>query len=248
VLEGALECRRCGQATPIEEGILDTLAGAPVPWTPAQLANYLPPIAWGYERLWRTQALRLLSGKPFPLRDELRLVCGLLAPWRGGLVLDVACSTGLYARAFAATAPQSCVVAVDHSTAMLREAQRHARRGGLRISCVRATAQVLPFRTGTATVYGIGGSLNEIGDRHGMLAETRRVLGADGRFVSMHLLAAGSNWGRALQRLLGAGGIVFPRPSELATAFATAGLRRVAEWRWQIVGIDMLLPSAPGAQ
>jgi ubiquinone/menaquinone biosynthesis C-methylase UbiE len=127
-----------------------------------------------------------MSGAPFPLRDELRLVRALLAPERGGLVLDVACSTGLYARACAAVAPQATVVAVDHSTAMLRETQRYARRAGLRISCVRAAAQALPFRSGAATAYGMGGSLNEIGDIAGMLAEVRRVLSDDGRFVSMH--------------------------------------------------------------
>lgn len=243
LLEGTLACRRCGRVTPINEGILDTLQDAPVPWTPAQITNYLPPAAWGYERVWRWQALRLMSGEAFPLRNELRLVRALLAPQRGGLVLDVACSTGLYARACAAVAPQAIVVAVDHSTAMLRETQRNARRAGLRISCVRAAAQALPFRQGAATAYGMGGSLNEIGDIAAMLAEVRRVLSDDGRFVSMHLLASGSGWGRLLQRLLGSGGIRFPAPSELADAFTTAGLRRVAEWRWRVVAINMLLPA-----
>lgn len=243
VLEGRIECRRCGRAIPIEEGILDSLGDAPVPWTPAQLTNYLAPAAWGYERLWRWQALRLISGEPFRLGDELRLVRALLAPQRGGLVLDVACSTGLYARACAAVAPQATVVAVDHSAAMLREAQRYARRGGLRISLVRAAAQALPFRRRVATGYGMGGSLNEIGDIAGMLAEARRVLRDDGRFVSMHLLASGSGWGRLLQRLLGSGGIQFPAPDDLKAAFTTAGLRQVAEWRWRIVAINMLLPA-----
>jgi ubiquinone/menaquinone biosynthesis C-methylase UbiE len=188
--------------------------------------------------------LGLLSGQPFPLRDELRLVRALLAPERGGLVLDVACSTGLYARVCAAAAPYAVVAAVDHSAAMLRETQRRARRAGSRISCVRAAAQALPFPAGTATAYGMGGSLNEIGDIDTMLAEAHRVLRNDGRFISMHLLAAESSWGRALQRVLSTGGIVFPHGSRLREQFAVAGLRRVAEWRWRVVAVNLLLPSA----
>ncbi len=248
VLEGSLVCRRCSRVTLIEDGILDAIGGTPVPWTPAQLTNYLPPAAWGYERLWRWQALGLLSGQPFPLRDELRLVRALLAPERGGLVLDVACSTGLYARVCAATAPHAVVAAVDHSTAMLRETQGRARVAGLRISCVRAAAQALPFRAGVTTGYGMGGSLNEIGDIDAMLAEAHRILRNDGRFVSMHLLAAESSWGRALQRVLSTGGIVFPHGPRLQERFAAAGLRRVAEWRWSVVAVNLLLPSARTTQ
>jgi SAM-dependent methyltransferase len=248
VLEGSLACRRCGRIAPIDDGMLDVLEDAPVPWAPAQLANYLPAGAWAYERLWRWQALRRMTGGAFPLSAELRLVSGLLEPQRGGLVLDVACSTGLYARACALVAPRSVVVAVDHSAAMLRETQRYARRAGLRISCMRAAAQALPFRTGVVSAYGIGGSLNEVGDVAGMLSEARRLLDADGRFVSMHLLRATSIWGRVLQRLVSGGGIIFPGPGRLADDFKAAGLRRVAEWRWRVVSITLLLPAGRTAQ
>jgi ubiquinone/menaquinone biosynthesis C-methylase UbiE len=109
-------------------------------------------------------------------------------------------------------------------------------------------AQALPIRSGAVTGYAMGGSLNEIGDIRGMLAETRRVLRDDGRFVSMHLVRAESRRGRMLQRLLSTGGIVFPRPAELADTFGAAGLRTVAAWRWRVVTIAMLLPAARTAQ
>ena len=240
VLEGGVCCERCGHVTPVIEGILDTIQDAPVAVTPAQLTNYLPPAAWGYERLWRWQALSLLSGRRFPLVDELRLVCGLLAPERGGLVLDVACSTGLYARGIARVAPKAVVAAVDHSAAMLHEARRRARHAGLPISFVRATAQSLPIGSGRAAGYAMGGSLNEIGAIGQMLYEARRVLGPDGRFVSMNLLQAVSGWGRLLQRLLQSGGIEFPEQAALNRRFAAAGLRLVAQWRWRIVAISLL--------
>ncbi len=210
VVEGAVRCERCGHVAPITDGILDTLDGAPVPWTPAQLANYVPAVAWGYERLWRWQALRLLSGQRFPLDKELRLVRELIAPGRDGLLLDVGCSTGLYARTFAAAASSAPIAAVDHSRAMLLEARRYARRAGHAISFVRASAQALPFRAACAAGYAMGGSLNEIGDIDAALRETRRVLQSSGRFVSMNLLRAHSRWGRLLQRVVATGGIQFP--------------------------------------
>lgn len=244
VVAGTVKCERCGRGMAIEDGILDAIGVGPVTRTPAQLTNYMPIAAWSYERLWRWQALSLLSGEHFPLRDELRLVGRLLAPERGGLVLDVACSTGLYARSFAQAAPQATVAAVDHSRAMLAEARRKARRAGLAVSFVRASAQALPFRSGRATGYGMGGSLNEIGDVDTMLVEARRVVAPDGRFVSMNLLTAESRWGRALQGLLSTGGIQFPQQDALNRRFEAAGFRRAAQWRRRVVEISLLLPAA----
>ncbi len=245
VIEGGARCERCAHVTPIRDGILDAIDGAPVPATPAQLTNYLPAAAWGYERLWRWQALRLLSGRRFPLRDELKLVVGLMAPERDGLLLDVACSNGLYARALSLAAPAAVVAGIDHSRPMLQEARRYARRAGLAISFVRAAAQSLPFASGAVSGYGMGGSLNEIGDIDAMLAEARRVLAGDGRLVTMNLLAAETGWGRLLQQCLATGGIEFPEQVTLNRRFEHAGLRPAAQWRWRVVEISLLLPQPP---
>jgi SAM-dependent methyltransferase len=240
IVSGGVRCEHCGHVAPIADGILDVIEGAPVPWTPAQLTNYAPPAAWGYERLWRGHALSLLSGERFPVSRELSLVCELLEPQREGLMLDVACSNGLYARAFAAAAPTAVIAGVDHSRAMLLEARRVARSTGQRISFVRASAQALPFRAGSVAGYGMGGSLNEIGDIDRMLTEARRVLQSDGNLVTMHLLQASSPWGRLLQAILAHGGIVFPSPAELNARFARAGLQLASSWRWRVVAINLL--------
>jgi ubiquinone/menaquinone biosynthesis C-methylase UbiE len=236
-IEGGLKCDRCRHVT--------ALGAGPVPVNPAQITNYLPAAAWGYERLWRWKALDLLSGRRFPLAEEIKQVCALLEPERGGLLLDIACSSGLYARAFAKRAPAAIVVGVDHSWAMLREARRYARREGLRISFVRASAQALPFCSASAAGYGMGGSLNEIGDIDTTLGEARRVMRRTGRFVSMHLLAAESGWGRLLQRLLSGGGIEFPEQVALNRRFAAAGLDLVSQSRWRVVEISLLVPRYP---
>lgn len=243
IIGGDLGCAGCGARYPVRDGIADFL-GPPRPPTPAQLTNELPVTAWVYERGWRPFALTLLSGELFPYRRELPLITGLIEPRRGGLYLDVACSNGLYARALARTiggAPGH-VAGFDHSLPMLKQARHYAREVGLRISYVRAKAQALPVVAHAAAGVVIGGSLNEIGDLDACLAEVRRTLAADGRYVAMTLARAATPAGQAFQQLLGSGGIAFWTPEELARAFSQHGLWVVARWKYGLVMIDLALP------
>lgn len=127
----------------------------------------------------------MLSGEQFPLERELALITELAGVDRGGLMIDVGCSNGLYARALEQARRRSgadgLVVGIDLSLPMLQEARQRARREDLRISFIRASAQALPFATGTANVLVMGGSLNEIGDIQAALAEWRRLLAPRGR-------------------------------------------------------------------
>lgn len=235
---GALGCERCQRQTPIIDGVWDALADTPLPRTPAQLTNYVPLTARLYEKLWRWQALTVLSGRRFPLFEELTLLRQLIRPQPGQLYVDVACSEGLYARALAT--PGTIVVGLDHSWAFVRQAQERARREQLRISYIRAAAQALPLADAVAAGAAMGGSLNEIGDQQQALAEIGRILRPDGRYFCMSLRAAQSSWGRALQRLLSTGGIVFPDEQTFRGWLAQARLRRLAQWRWRVVAITLL--------
>jgi SAM-dependent methyltransferase/uncharacterized protein YbaR (Trm112 family) len=235
IVSGALHCA-CGAVYPIRDGIADFL-GPPRPPTIAQLTNELPATAWAYERLWRPFALTLLSGESFPYQRELTLVTDWVDAARGGLVIDVACSNGLYARALARAMRPSTghVVGIDHALPMLREARQRARAVGVRVSYLRASAQALPFASSAAQGVTIGGSLNEIGDLVACLREVRRVLVDDGRFVAMTLLAAQGVVGRAVQMALAPGGIVFWSREELLAQFRTAGLRLERSEQYGIV-------------
>jgi SAM-dependent methyltransferase/uncharacterized protein YbaR (Trm112 family) len=237
IVAGVLHCTHCSTQTQITDGIWDTLAGDPLRLTPAQITNYLPLAAKGYEPLWRWQALSRLSGQRFPLREELTLLRDLMEPRAEQFYVDVACSVGLYARTLARAG--ATVVGVDHSWAMLREARRVAKKQGLRISYVRARAQALPFRPGTASGTTMGGSLNEIGDEQRALREMARVTHEHGRLFCMNLLRAESAWGRALQDLLGTGGIDFFDRSTLNGWLADAGWQPRAQWRWRVVVITL---------
>jgi ubiquinone/menaquinone biosynthesis C-methylase UbiE len=245
IVAGRLSCAGCGGEYAIRDGIADFIAGLP-PASLPQIVNELPPTAWGYERFWRPFALTLLSGEPFSYRRELPLIAGLAEAWRGGLYLDVACSNGLYARALARTLRGSpgLIAAVDHSMPMLIEARRRARAAGLRISFLHATAQALPIATGSAAGVAIGGSLNEIEDVDGCLAEVRRALASDGRFVAMTLAEAGTPPGQALQALMGTGGIQFWAPDELVRLLERYELRTVGRWQYGVVLFTLSLPLA----
>lgn len=237
IVAGVLRCTHCSTQTQIVDGIWDTLAGDALPLTPAQITNYLPLAAKGYEPLWRWQALSRLSGRRFPLREELTLLRDLIQPQADQFYVDVACSAGLYARTLARAG--ATVVGVDHSWAMLGEARHIAKKQGLQISYVRARAQALPFRPGTAAGTTMGGSLNEIGDKQGALAEMARVTKPNGRLFCMNLLRAESVWGRALQDLLGTGGINFFDQPTFNGWLADTGWQSRAQWRWRVVAITL---------
>ncbi len=238
IVAGAIRCSSCGAQTAILDGVWDALDDAPVPLTLAQLTNYIPLTARAYEPLWRRTALSSMSGRHFPLREELTLLRELIQPRPGNVYIDVACSTGLYARTL--TQPDAIVGAVDHSLPFLQQARQLSRARGQRVSYIRASAQTLPFRDGVASGAVMGGSLNEIGDRHRALSEIERVLQPHGSFFCMNLVAARTPFGRLLEQLLGAGGIDFPALHELNRSFATVNLELRAQWVWHAVAISLL--------
>lgn len=243
IVAGRLRCPACRARYPIAGGIADLLGPLALPDSPAQLTNSLAPAAWAYERTWRPRALSLLSGEPFGYERELPLVTGLADPGRGGLIVDVACSNGLYARALerARGAAPGHVVGVDHAAPMLRQARAYARAEGLRISYVRAKAQALPFGPGAVAAAAMGGSLNEIGDADAALRELRRVMAGGARLALMCLVRGATAPGRALQSALGLGGLDFPPLDALNLRLAAAGLRLRAQWRYGVVLFSLLV-------
>ena len=244
IVGGSLRCPICAACYPIKHGIADLLGPRALPDSLAQLTNYLPPTAWAYERTWRHRSLSLLSGEPFGTERELPLITRMVAPERGGLFIDVACSNGLYARSIeqARSAEPGHVLGIDHAMPMLRQARTFAQAQGLRISYVRAKAQALPFRSGSATGVTMGGSLNEIGDAPQALRELQRLLAPAGRCALMCLVQGATIPGRALQSLLGLGGVAFWPLDKLNRTFAAAGLQLVEQERYRIVVFSLLKP------
>ena len=212
VLDRRAAVLRDAPPTRRSDGILDAMAGRRPSRTAAQLLNRLAPVALLYERCWRVRSLSLLAGRPFPVAEELAelstALAGALRP--GALVLDVACSEGLYGRHLAHAGAD--VALVDHSVAFLRRALARSEREGIgeRVDAVRALAAHLPFADGVADAVVIGGSLNEIGDAGAALAEAVRVLRPGGRLFLMSLVPDRTMPGRLVQALTVPAGIRYP--------------------------------------
>lgn len=230
MLDGRIGLWRGDPPARRDDGILDAMDGRRASRTPAQLLNRLPPVARLYERCWRVRSLTLLAGRRFPIAEELAEVTtaldGALGP--GALVVDVACSEGLYGRHAARAG--AAVALVDHSVAFLRRAQARCDAEGIgaRVELVRALAAHLPFADGSADAVVMGGSLNEIGDAAAALAEAVRVVRPGGRLFLMSLVPDRSGPGRLAQALTAPAGIRYPSPAE-TVALLGPGVRLLDE-------------------
>lgn len=198
------------------------------PLSPALTVNLWPLTAWGYE-LWRARALSLLSGRPFPLDEELERMRASLEPLEGGVFLDLGTSTGLYARALLRAGAQR-VYALDLSPAMLDVARRRA-RGLEGLVPLLARAEALPLRTSSLQGVAVGGSWNEFAEPETVALEVARVLKPGGRLWLMFTHRSSS----PLQRVFERAGLRFPRLEDLLELLAPLGFA-LEGWREGSVG------------
>ncbi len=217
-----LRCSQCARTTEVIDGIWHAMGTHRASRSLAQLSNLAAPTARWYEDVWRKRSLSLLSRRSFPNSEELIELTSALGPGPGRVMLDVACSEGLYARALARAG--SPVIAVDHSVVFLEKLRTRCEREELPVLPVRALAQHLPVADHMMAGVAMGGSLNEIGDAKQAMAEMARVLDADGHFFSMHLLRSHTWKGRAAQLLAGPAGINFPTLSGTHQVLRDGGL------------------------
>jgi len=218
-----IRCPYCGVRFPLRFGCPDLRPKLRL--TPATWTNFLLPVAWGYP-LWRTRALSLLSGRPFPVEEELALLKKALRPGPGEY-LDLGTSAGLYGAALLKAGAER-VYGLDFSPAMLLK----ARRAAPGLVPVLAEASQLPFRSGSLEGVAVGGSWNEFTSPERVAAEIRRVLAPGGRIFFMWTLPSGSQWQKWLERL----GLRYPRLEEMEALFAGFELRL---WREGSVGFVM---------
>ena len=140
-----------------------------------------------YERWWRPALGRLAKGLLGPsMAGELRIAVEALAPAPGDRVLDVACGTGAFTRAFAAeVGAEGLAVGVDVSETMLARAVAETARSPVsrRVALVRCDAERLPFRDAGFQGACCFAALNLIGDPWRALDEMTRALVPGGGIV-----------------------------------------------------------------
>lgn len=241
-------CAADGGCYPIRDGILDLLPEK-IDLSAAQRSNLFRPTATFYEQVWRVRSLSLLTGEAFPIEREMAIVNRWLRPEGGGVFVDIGTSHGLYARNIANRLLQSgaagTVIAIDISMPMLRRARSLvAAKGYTTIDLVRARGQALPVADGSIDGIVNGGTFNEMGQQARALAEVRRTLKPDGRFVCMSLLAGKTAAGRTVQRTLAAGSrLLFPTVDETNALFDGAGLTITDQQRYGIALFTRAIPT-----
>lgn len=224
------------RAYPVRDGFVDAHPGR-TGRLPSRGAagwvNDLTPTAWAYEPLWRHRSLAILTLGAATTAHELRTLRAWLAatlgpvepgapePLGGRRVLDVGCSSGLYARTLAADGAEA--FALDASAAFLRVGRRRAERAGLEATWVRGDAHALPFVDASFDAAVVGATLNEFGDPGRAFRELARVVRPSGLVWAMFARRAGGP-GRAVQLLLERGGLRFPAPEAVDVWAAAAGL------------------------
>lgn len=214
-----------GETYTIKNGYLDMMGRRLGADNIANLINFLPGAGFGYEPLWRVHSLSLLIGEHFTNERELRMMMSLARLDRGGLFLDLGCSSGLYTRIMAdRLGDDGDMVGLDIAPSMLREAARRARNAHVRPSFVRADADNLPFADLSFDGVVCGGTLNELGDPARALLECCRVLRPGGRVAILGILKAETTSGGYFQRFLTTGGVQFFDPEEVQSLLKEASL------------------------
>lgn len=130
--------------------------------------------------IWRLRHSRLRR------EFHLRILEALSAARPEGLVLDVGSGPGLLAGRIARAHPAARVICLDVEPGMLEA----ARTAGCR-DVVRASADRIPFRSGTFPVVVSTASLKDWADRQGGLTEMLRVLRPGGRGFAYDFITVG---------------------------------------------------------
>uniref|UniRef100_A0ACD5UI35 Uncharacterized protein n=1 Tax=Avena sativa TaxID=4498 RepID=A0ACD5UI35_AVESA len=155
-----------------------------------------PLVSFLYERGWRQNFNR--SG--FPGRDEeFQMAQDYFEPVAGGILVDVSCGSGLFARKFATSGAYSSVIALDFSENMLRQCYDYIKQDdtplNTNLALVRADISRLPFASCSIDAIHAGAAIHCWPSPSNAVAEISRVLRPGGVFVGTTFLSSPTNSG-----------------------------------------------------
>jgi SAM-dependent methyltransferase len=176
-------------------GFLDVLGEAPQAGPPTGLAQRLMGTAvlpWVYEHYWRPLLGRACKGVTGPsMAGEVRLATELLDLQPGEVVLDVACGTGRFTRAFGtAVGPDGLAIGLDGASGMLSRAI--GRPNPPAVAYLRADAVAPPLESSTVDAICCFAALHMFAEPERALDSFARILRPGGRIVL--LASARRDW------------------------------------------------------
>lgn len=127
---------------------------------------------------------RIIWGRAGDL-DPMEEVLSLLPSRFDGVLLDVPVGTGVFTAPLYRRYPNATIIGVDCSMNMLRKAKIHFRQQGANnVHLLKADAAHLPLRDATADLVVSMNGWHAFADKHGTVAEMKRVLSADGKLIA----------------------------------------------------------------
>ena len=139
-----------------------------------------PQVAFAYERGWRDSFKR--AGFPGPDEEFELAQAELLPHGRNKVMVDASCGSGLFTRRFVKSKDYGCVVALDFSDAMLRQARTFASEEGLNVDqsddlvFVRADIARIPMTSDSVGAVHAGAAIHCWPKPREAVAEIARVL------------------------------------------------------------------------
>ncbi|XP_050377792.1 uncharacterized methyltransferase At2g41040, chloroplastic-like [Argentina anserina] len=194
IYRSVFECKKCHKSYSSKDIYLDLTVTAGlkkyVEAKPAGTEFFRRPfVSYIYERGWRQY-----FGGGFPGPDEeFKMAQEYFKPAKGGVLVDVSCGSGMFARKFAKSGIYSGVVALDFSESMLRQCFGFVTRDpttllAANLALVRADVSRLPFASGSVDAVHAGAALHCWPSPSNAVAEITRILRSGGIFVGTTFL------------------------------------------------------------
>lgn len=231
-------CGFCNHEIAIRNGILDFAEHVPLSdpgVNPAQKLMNSRSFAFIYESpLWRPLHTYIGSGRT--LAHEIRKVFEIAKVRQAQLVVDLACGTGHYARAFTGALPEADVYGVDISPGMLGQARKVAQRKSLRrLAFVRGDIYCLPFGDRSVDWVHCGGALHLFSDLKPLWREIARIVKPGGVFTAQTIALGKGLIHRIQQRAMERGRATFFQPDQLAADLNAAGFLSFFHKQYRII-------------
>ena len=179
-----VSCTKCGASFEVKNGVIDLLPEAPHQehmWGSALEWN---PFVQFYESRWWRRGLVNNVYLAISFDDEFEMIVKAANLKDEGIILDLACGSGIYTRPLARKCTSGTAVGLDLSMPMLDYASAKAQEEEIsNLLFVHGDASDLPFPENQFDVVNCCGALHLFPDLPQVLLEIFRVLKPGGHFT-----------------------------------------------------------------